>query len=275
MELSIIVLSHNNLTATHKCISSLIKILRDGQELIVLDDYSNDGSREYVLQLNELGSNIKGIVFDEKTGLCAGRNAGLKLAKGNTILFLDNDTYSDTDFITVLEQKMKILQADVIGMCAVDTFDFKTYLHIHQHDLAGSMEVMSVTGYCLMIKREVVDKIGNFDIVYDIMDEDIDICLRAIQAGYRIFVVDSIPLVHSEHGSGFATSDKFRTRMLRNHKILEEKFLPSFRSFNLARFKSALVDNMTKSRHNLSLTNSIGDYHFYDSSKDTLEGVEK
>ncbi len=275
MKTSIVVMSHNNIAATHKCISSLMKILGPDRELIVLDDQSSDGSGEYVEKLNNIAPNIKGIVFDKKVGLCAGRNEGLRQSKGENILFLDNDTYSDTDFLAILEQKMESLHADIVGMCAVATFDCKTYFHIHQKDLKSPIETMSVTGYCLMIKRAVLDEIGDFDLVYDIMDEDIDICMRALKKGYKVFAADNIPLIHTEHGSGFATSDKFHARMLRNHKILEDKYLDFVRNTDWRNYKISLVDNMTRGNYDIRLTNIIGDYYFYDSHSGKLVSEEK
>lgn len=279
MGTSIVVVSFNNLSATHKCISSILGLLNSSRELIVVDNNSTDGSKEYVKRLNELGPNIKGILLDDNLGPGIARNAGLKSASGKKVLFLDNDTFANRgeDFITVLEGKMQQLSADIVGMCGVVTFDFNTYIHVHQKDINVPMQTMSVTSYCMMANKETCDAVGGFDPIFGLfVDEDLDFCFKALINDKKIWLVDNIPLTHTEHGSGFATSDKFNKMMLKNHAILESKYSNQFARTVLDSYKTSLVDSMVKNKFSLNLTNVIGKYYFFDSSSAERAGfVEK
>lgn len=268
MNVSIIVVSFNNVGATHKCVTSLLHLLNESRELIVVDNHSADGSKEYVKSLNTLGPRIQGVVLDDNLGPGRARNIGVSRASGEKILFLDNDTYAKdgADFVQTLDSSMDNLEAHIVGMCAVTTFDCRSYFHIHQNDLKKPLRTMGVTSYCMMTTKKIFDNIAGFDPIFGLFaDEDIDFCFRAIFAGYKIFAVNSIPLIHTEHGSGFATSPKYVTAISRNHKILEERYLNKLKSHDLDIYKKELLDAQTLGRFDVKLTNIIGDYAFFDS----------
>lgn len=269
MDTSIIVVSFNSLSATHQCITSLLRILGPSRELIVIDNDSKDGSREYVQKLNDIAPNIKGILLDQNVGPGAARNVGFSHATGRNVLFLDNDTYAleGSDFIRMLEDKLDALNADIVGMCGIFTFDCKTYIHVHQRDVKKPLQVMAVTGYCMMIKKASFSALVGFDPVYGIFaDEDLDLCFRALQKEMKVFVVDGVPMVHTEHGSGFATSDKFNEAIVKNHEILDKRFCKYFEGRKLDNYKISLTDCLVENKFELIQTSKIGKYYFFDSS---------
>ena len=86
MKLSIITLTYNKLKYTKKYVESLFKYTKDF-ELIIVDNGSTDGTREYLQSLN----NVKLIFNDENIGFSKGNNQGLTIAEGEYIAFLNND----------------------------------------------------------------------------------------------------------------------------------------------------------------------------------------
>ena len=86
MKLSIITLTYNKLKYTKKYVESLFKYTKDF-ELIIVDNGSTDGTREYLKSLD----NIKLILNDENVGFSKGNNQGLEIAEGEYIAFLNND----------------------------------------------------------------------------------------------------------------------------------------------------------------------------------------
>ena len=87
---SIIVLTYNQLEYTKQCLASLQKYTeKDSYELIVIDNASTDGTREWLQQQK----NLKLLLNDENIGFPKGCNQGIALANSqNDILLLNNDT---------------------------------------------------------------------------------------------------------------------------------------------------------------------------------------
>ncbi|HHV75686.1 MAG TPA: glycosyltransferase family 2 protein, partial [Thermoanaerobacterium sp.] len=85
---SIIIVTHNQLEYTRKCIESIRKHTKLPYELIVIDNASNDETVEYL----ESQHDIKLIKNNENRGFPASCNQGISIAKGEYIVLLNNDT---------------------------------------------------------------------------------------------------------------------------------------------------------------------------------------
>jgi ADP-heptose:LPS heptosyltransferase/GT2 family glycosyltransferase len=70
-------------------------------------------------------------------------------------------------------------------------------------------EMAAVTGACQMIRREVFDKLGGFDEGHDIINNDLDFCLRARQRGLSVLLTPHAELMHHELASRAAIEDNF------------------------------------------------------------------
>ena len=90
MNSSIIIVNYNGLGYTRRCIESLFRFHNpDSIEVIVIDNNSSDGSQT---ELPILFPSIKFISLSENRGFGAANNAGAKVAKGNILFFVNNDT---------------------------------------------------------------------------------------------------------------------------------------------------------------------------------------
>ncbi|HEX6220176.1 MAG TPA: glycosyltransferase family 2 protein [Acidimicrobiia bacterium] len=85
--LSLIVLSWNNLDFTRACVDSLRRNTDVHHELIVVDNGSTDGSREFGRDVSD-----KAVTHTENLGFAAGMNSGLRVASGSYVAFINNDT---------------------------------------------------------------------------------------------------------------------------------------------------------------------------------------
>src|SRR5437773_130053 len=106
---------------------------RDEYEVIVIDNDSSDGTRHVLEQKAKSYWNFRH-GFQEKPGAAATRNAGLRLAKGELILFIDDDVQAERSLIQAhLDCHQKNPTASVIGAVSMpwgDTTDpFLRYLH--------------------------------------------------------------------------------------------------------------------------------------------------
>ncbi len=94
--ISIIIVNYNGKKWLRQCLDSLLKQTYKFYEIIVVDNNSADGSVKF------LKKNYKEIVLIENGdnyGFAKGNNIGLKKAKGDYILLLNNDTYVEKDFL--------------------------------------------------------------------------------------------------------------------------------------------------------------------------------
>ena len=127
MKLSIITLTYNKLKYTKKYIESLYKYTRDF-ELIIVDNGSTDGTREYLQSLD----GVKLIFNEENVGFSKGNNQGLELAEGEYIGFLNNDILLFPDWFEECEKVFQQENAGFVGPRHInphfDNTNEKTYI---------------------------------------------------------------------------------------------------------------------------------------------------
>ncbi|MBO3638310.1 glycosyltransferase [Bacillus subtilis] len=211
---SIIVLTYNQLALTKQCLESIWKHTNnDCIEVIVIDNGSHDGTRDYLKQI----TSIKAIFNKTNEGFAKACNQGLEAASGDNILFLNNDTVVTNQW---LEPMIKLLyQDDKIGMVGpVSNYvsgpqqvpvnytnveeieDFSRLYCLQQR--GRSKAVLRLVGFCLLVKKKVLDQVGGFDerFVGGSFEDD-DLSLRVLQAGYQL----KIALDSFVHHHGHAT----------------------------------------------------------------------
>ncbi|MCM3008362.1 Putative glycosyltransferase EpsH [Bacillus subtilis] len=214
MKTSIIVLTYNQLALTKQCLESIWKHTNnDCIEVIVIDNGSHDGTRDYLKQITL----IKAIFNKTNEGFAKACNQGLEVASGDNILFLNNDTVVTNQW---LEPMIKLLyQDDKIGMVGpVSNYvsgpqqvpvnytnveeieDFSRLYCLQQR--GRSKAVLRLVGFCLLVKKKVLDQVGGFDerFVGGSFEDD-DLSLRVLQAGYQL----KIALDSFVHHHGHAT----------------------------------------------------------------------
>jgi len=111
--ISVIILNWNGRKVVEACLNSVLKQTYKNLEVIVVDNASSDGSREFI---NEKFPGIKLIANKENLGFDGGNNVGLKLAKGEFMMMLNNDTVLVPDCIE--ELKKSIEKDKRFGACA-------------------------------------------------------------------------------------------------------------------------------------------------------------
>ena len=111
-KVSIIIINYNGKELLEKCLESLFKVDYDNFEIILVDNNSTDGTMEFVTK------NYPSIIIiklDSNKGFAEPNNIGSKIAKGEYLLFLNNDTVVTPDFISKM---IKVVENDKkIGIC--------------------------------------------------------------------------------------------------------------------------------------------------------------
>jgi GT2 family glycosyltransferase len=213
------------------CLFSVQKAMRtiDG-EIIIVDNNSKDGIKEH------LPSKFPGVKFifnSENLGFAKACNHGSKISSGDFILFLNPDTIlSETCLIDcisffkthpdagavgvrMLDDKGKFLKESKRGLPSPSASFYKlfgltaifpgsqTIAKYYQGHLPenenNSVEVLS--GAFMMIKRIVFEKVNGFDETFFMYGEDIDLCLRISQLGFKNYYLGKITITHLKGGS--------------------------------------------------------------------------
>jgi len=213
---SILIVNWNGLDYLKNCLLTIAKIDYSNYEIVIFDNGSTDGSVEFA---REYYPHAKLIENNSNIGFVGGNNEGYKYCRGEYILFLNNDTLVEKDFLDALVAKIE--SSDKIGgvQPKLLKFDQETidgagsYLtnygflyHYGYREKDGQKfkqgkKIFSVKGAAMMFKREVLEKVGLFDPDYFAYFEETDLCWRVWLAGYEIFYVPASVVYHKAGGT--------------------------------------------------------------------------
>jgi len=156
-------------------------------EVIVVDNASSDGSAEMVksefpkVQLIQLEKNI-GI---------AGWNEGFKVAKGEYVLVLDDDSYPLQE--TIRAGVNLIEQEDTTGIIAYKIFN--TFLQRLEENF-NIEKPYSFIGCGAIIKKSLIEKVGGYNNSYFLYHNELDFAACSLNLGYGIKLSDEI-VIHN------------------------------------------------------------------------------
>ena len=120
-KISVIVPVYNVEKYLRKCLDTIISQTFSDIEIICVNDGSTDNSRKILEEYKNKDYRI--VIVDKKNGgLSSARNAGMKVARGEFISFIDSDDWIDETMLEKLYNSMTTLKTD-ITICAVHQFD--------------------------------------------------------------------------------------------------------------------------------------------------------
>jgi GT2 family glycosyltransferase len=260
VDLSICVVNYKAGHVLEDCLKSIYQNTYSIQfEIMVVDNNSQDGTVEAVT--NHFPK-IHLIINEKNVGFSRANNQALRASKGKYILWLNPDTVLLPNALDTLVEFMtscpevgivgpKVLNSDgtLQGQCrrglptpwAIFCYlsglsklfpknkRFAQYLMTYR-DENVSHEVNAVSGSCLMVRREVMDQIGLLDEDYFMYGEDLDYCLRAKQAGWKVYYVPQAQVIHyggaaSKKRPFRATYEFHRAMWVYYRKHLAQKYL--------------------------------------------------
>lgn len=227
---SVIVLNYNGLKFLPACLSSLESQTYPNRKIIVYDNGSTDGSVAFIKR------NFPGVLLiegKENVGFAKGNNMAISFALRENpeyIFLVNNDTEAEN---ALLEKLVKTLQntdsLDIVSPAVfnlthkdilqelgmtIDRFGYPLALRASQN----LCKVFFVSGCAMMIKSELLKKIGSFDQEYFMFAEDLDLCWRAQLAGYKIGVNPAAKIYHAAGGSilgGVVSTSSYETNVRR------------------------------------------------------------
>ncbi len=234
MTVSIVIANWNTKDLIKQCVDSIFSSVKPEleYELIIIDNGSTDGSVEYLLSL---GDKITLIQNSKNFGYAKACNQGMKIAKGKYILLLGSDTIMHKGTIEGCVSFLdlhtdagavgcKLLNPDETPQNSCKKFPrlanaFYTYLSLdslnREYDMADfdynhTREVEQIATTFLMTRSELMERIGCFDEAYRILYNDVDLCHRIWDAGYKIYFLHTCSVTH--YGSHSTKQANFRLR---------------------------------------------------------------
>jgi GT2 family glycosyltransferase len=238
---SVIVLTYNNLPLTQACLKSLAESDYPNLELIVVDNHSTDGSPEWLRKWAEGRPDTRLVLNDTNTGFAGGNNIGLRVATGEYLVILNNDTYVTRGWIRTLlahfkrDPKLGLLGpvTNNIGNEAKIEIEYGSMEEMatrsQRYTLAhpgNSVRLRTAAFFCVMMRRAVLDDVGELCEEYARgFFEDDDYCRRVERAGWTIECADDV-FVHHHLSASFDALGATAKRELfeRNKAIYEAKW---------------------------------------------------
>ncbi|NND06360.1 MAG: glycosyltransferase [Saprospiraceae bacterium] len=226
MKLSIIIVNYNVKYFLLQLLGSIFQSRTSfPYEVIIVDNASSDGSAQLIAQ------RYPDLVYIENSvnvGFSKANNQGIDIAKGSYILLLNPDTIVQEDTLEECVSFMDAhLEAGALGCRMIDGSGhflpeskrgfpspkvaffkafglsslfprskfFNTYYlgHLPEHD---TNEIDVLTGAFMMIRRSVINDIGNLDERFFMYGEDIDLSYRIVQGGYKIYYHPATTIIH-------------------------------------------------------------------------------
>jgi N-acetylglucosaminyl-diphospho-decaprenol L-rhamnosyltransferase len=234
MDVSIIIVNWNSKDYLKVCIESIVKVPYGRKyEIIVVDNGSFDGCGE---MLATAFPEVRFIQSEENEGFASANNRAFEVSKGRKLLFLNPDTEVKEGAVECLNNQLDCLDAaGIVGPKllnsdgTVQTSCARVFPNIWNQVLGATAimklfpnsklwyttqlvtnttkprEVDAVSGACLMIKREIFQEVCFFSEDYFMYTEDMDLCFKARQKGWKTYYVPGAVVVH-HGGQSSATS---------------------------------------------------------------------
>lgn len=211
---SIIIPNYNGKDFLETCVNSVLLSGYKDFELIILDDGSTDGSYEFALAKYDSTPRIRVVRNNRNTGAAAARNKAVTLSRGEILVFLDNDTEVEPNWLDELAGLLKNEEVDAAQAKVLLFNERRTIQHagvsLIPHtalvvprgggEVDGGVwdrpdEVLALTT-CLAVKKPSFIKVGGFDEKLATHSEDIDFSWRMWLAGCRTVLVPSAKIYH-------------------------------------------------------------------------------
>jgi GT2 family glycosyltransferase len=273
--ISIIIVNHNTGSILNDCISSVIKFETSSEiEIIIIDNFSSDNSKEIITKLSTKYNNVKYKFTNSLISFSAANNIGIKKASGENLLIMNPDIiFTETVFEKLIADLKNDVSIGAISPALVGTDGyfqrnyFQRYPSIQQfvyyHSILAkffnssakrmnryleNQDIDISTGKIYFIEqipcafflteKATIVKLGLMDESYKLFFEDVDLSYRLAKS--KLLAVDSSVKVTHLGGSSFKTKDNW---------WLHGRYIASMLNFfkkNYSPFRTALFKVLIK-----------------------------
>lgn len=207
--LSIIIVNYNGAQFIDTCLESIFESETSfGYEVIVVDNESKDDS------LNVLRRYKDRIILKENkinTGFGYANNQGAKIASGEYLFLLNNDTKLEKNTMQLLVDFYKDKEtSEKVGLISPKLLNEDGSLQCHGSSLGHGrfkkgvpVKVSFLAGAAVVISKKVFESVGGFDENFFFYNEDLDLCKTLLKKGYTLYY---FPLAQLIHYGGLSTT---------------------------------------------------------------------
>jgi GT2 family glycosyltransferase len=230
-----------------RCVESIARSSYANYELLILENNSTEEETfAYYRQLERQG-NVRIVTWRKPFNYASVNNHGATLAKGEILLFLNNDIEAiNPDWLEWMVKHALRPEVGAVGaklLYADDTIQHAGIViglggiagHVHlrfPRDAEGYMQRLrithncaAVTGACLMTRRDVFERVGGFDESFVLAFNDVDICLQIQSLGYRVIWTPEAELYHLESKTrGYEDTPEKQLRFAREWRLFLTKW---------------------------------------------------
>jgi GT2 family glycosyltransferase len=214
---TIVIPVFNRLDLTKQCLEALRRATpSELYDIVVVDNASTDGTTDY-LRRERAAGRLKAVINETNLGFGRACNRAAKLARGEYVLFLNNDTIPLQGW---LEPLIATASDPSVGAVGSRLFypngtlqhagialpnGIPTHVHRMQPgDFPPALQRQdypAVTGASILFRRSLLEQLQGFDEIYEMYVEDVDLCLRVWDAGFRVVYEPASALIHLESAS--------------------------------------------------------------------------
>ena len=218
-KVSIVIPHWNNVDVISECLDSILLTDFSDFEIIVVDNASIDNSVEWI---KSNYPSVKIIENDENYGYAGGCNIGANQSSGEYIIFLNNDTIQEKNWLSILVETMNsnsniaALQPKVLNYYDRNIFDYAGgsggHMDIYcfpfargrvfekqEKDLGqynNKEKCFWSSGTCFMVRKNLFYEAGGFDDTFFAHMEEIDLCWRFYAMGFEVWVEPQSVVYH-------------------------------------------------------------------------------
>lgn len=252
INISIIIPVYNKVEFTQKCLPALYKntLPNLNFEVIVIDNASTDGTAGYLGFVKNIFNNLLVITNEKNIGFAKANNLGVEHAKGDYILFLNNDTeplegwlenlyeiIKNDDEVAAVGSKLLFPEGNLqhAGVVIIEDKQLPDPLvarHIYWKAPADIVEANKLKTYhaltaaCLLVRKKSFENAGGFDEEYWNGYEDVDLCFKLRENGGILIYQPESVVIHHESQSGPERFSKVSHNIDRLHKKWIGKIKP-------------------------------------------------
>jgi len=237
---TIVVVNWNGRDFLNDCLGSLSRQTYPNREIILVDNGSADSSVTYV---RERFPDIKIHRLTENRGFTGGNAEGLKLARGDFIALVNNDTRVDERWLENLLGPM--IENPTVGICAsklifterqeinsagdkitTAAVGFNRGLGEHPEGFNSRGLIFGACAAAVLYRRKMLDEIGFLDDDFFLYDEDTELSFRAQLAGWKCAYVLGAIVHHVSNATAGRLSDTHVYYHTRNLEFVWLKNMP-------------------------------------------------
>jgi GT2 family glycosyltransferase/glycosyltransferase involved in cell wall biosynthesis len=241
---SIILVLFNKAEYTYQCLETIKSHADVPYEVIIVDN----GSTDSTVNLLQKTENCVIISNPVNHGFINGSNQGANAARGKWLLFLNNDTQiTPTLLSSLIQTAEQTPQCGAVGGklifpngslqeagCTIwqdgTCMGYGRGDDPYRPEFSFVRDVYFCSGACLCVRRDLFMQVGMFDAIYgQAYYEDVDLCMKIRQLGYRVLYQPSAMVIHYEFGT--SRMEDAMAQQSRNHAVFTAKWRDQLAGF--------------------------------------------